>query len=138
MLRPDIDECSIAGPHGSLAVPACDAASVKLAMLIAGECLGLGPTAAAEAFGYTKQRYFQLKHAFAAGGVTALADRKPGPAPGRRDAGEAARQVIRHRFLDPEATPEVIAQKLSQVGQPVSARGVQRVIAHFGLQKKTP
>jgi hypothetical protein len=47
------------------------------------------------------------------------------------------RQVIRHRFLDPEASAEVIAQKLCQSGWEISIRSVQRVIEEFGLQKKT-
>jgi hypothetical protein len=48
------------------------------------------------------------------------------------------RQVIRHRFLDPDASADVIAQKLRQAGFVVSTRTVERVIATFGLQKKTP
>ena len=51
---------------------------------------------------------------------------------------EVVRQVIRHRFLDPEASPAVIAQKLSQAGWIISIRSVERVIEQFGLQKKTP
>jgi hypothetical protein len=47
------------------------------------------------------------------------------------------RQVIRHRFLDAEASVEVIAQKLSQSGRKISQRSVQRVIEEYGLQKKT-
>ena len=44
--------------------------------------------------------------------------------------------MIRHRFLDPEAPAEVIAQKLCQSGWEISIRSVQRVIEEFGLQKK--
>jgi hypothetical protein len=45
--------------------------------------------------------------------------------------------VIRHRFLDPDASAEVIAQKLRQCEWPISTRSVERVIEQFGLQKKT-
>ena len=45
--------------------------------------------------------------------------------------------MIRHRFLDPEASTEVIAQKLRQSNFRISKRTVDRVIAQFGLQKKT-
>jgi hypothetical protein len=45
--------------------------------------------------------------------------------------------VIRHRFLDPQISPEVIAQKLVQCGYPISTRSVERVISEYGLQKKT-
>lgn len=41
MLRPDTDECSIAGPHGSLAVPACDTAYEGLPARLCAE--GLDP-----------------------------------------------------------------------------------------------
>ena len=44
---------------------------------------------------------------------------------------------LRHRFLDPDASAEVIAQKLSQNGWEISIRSVQRVIEEFGVQKKT-
>jgi hypothetical protein len=50
---------------------------------------------------------------------------------------EVVRQIIRHRFLDPDATVEVIAQKLGQAGLPVSIRSVVRVIEEYGLPKKT-
>jgi hypothetical protein len=46
-------------------------------------------------------------------------------------------QVIRHRFLDPQASPDVIAQKLRQTGFEISTRSVERVISEYGLQKKT-
>ena len=45
--------------------------------------------------------------------------------------------MIRHRFLDPDASAEVIAQKLRQTGFAISTRSVQRVIDEYGLQKKT-
>jgi len=63
---------------------------------------------------------------------------KRGPKGKSRRTGAVERQVIRHRFLDPEASPEVIAQKLRQSGHSLSVRSVQRVIAEYGLQKKTP
>ena len=33
-------------------------------MLIEGECEGLGPVQAAKKFGYTRQRYFQIRAVF--------------------------------------------------------------------------
>jgi hypothetical protein len=48
------------------------------------------------------------------------------------------RQAVRHRFLDPESSAEVIAQRLSQGGVTISTRSVERIIERFGLQKKTP
>jgi transposase len=138
MLHLDTQQAQLLGPSGTLAVSPHDEVTCKLAMLLAGECLGLGPLAAAEAFGYSKQRYFQLREAFAQQGASALLNHKPGPGRNYRCTEEAVRQAVRYRFLDPEASAEVIAGKLSQTGLPISARSVQRIIERFGLQKKTP
>jgi len=138
MLRLDTQQGRLVGPAGSLDVSAHDEVTRKLAMLIAGECLGLGSAQAAEAFGYTRQRYFQLRDAFSRQGAAALVNHAPGPGRHYRRTEEAVRQAVRHRFLDPDASPEVIAQKLTQGGLPISTRSVERVIEHFGLQKKTP
>jgi hypothetical protein len=138
MRRLDLPQALLSGPSGALPVSADDAVTCKLAMLIAGECLGLGPVEAAKAFGYSKQRYFQLRDAFAAHGAADLVNHKPGPKRNYRRTDEAIRQVVRHRFLDPEASPEVIAQRLRQAGVPISTRSVERIIEQFGLPKKTP
>jgi len=128
---------TLVGTGGSLEVPADDEITRKLAMLIEGECEGLGPLQAAAKFGFSKQRYFQLRTAFAARGAQALQSHKRGPKTNYRRTAEVVRQVIRHRFLDPDASPEVIAQRLSQSGWAISIRSVQRVIEEYGLQKKT-
>lgn len=125
------------GPLGSLPVLDEDEITLKLAMLFEGQCEGSGPTTAAAKFGYSKQRYFQLLHLYEQHGALALLSKKTGPHSNYRRTDEAVRQVIRHRFLDPDASAEVIAQKLSQTQHLLSIRSVQRVIADFGLQKKT-
>ena len=128
---------TITGPTGTLVPPeGNDEILRKLAMLIEGECEGLGPTAAATKHGYTKQRYYQLLSAFTKGGCLALLSNKPGPrAPSRRTP-PVTREVVRHRFLDPDASADVIAQKIRQTGLTISTRSVSRVLADFGLQKK--
>jgi hypothetical protein len=138
MLRLDLPQALLSGPAGALPVSADDEVTCKLAMLIAGECLGLGPVEAAKAFGYSKQRYFQLRAAFAARGAADLVSHKPGPKRHYRRTDEAIRQVVRHRFLGPEASADVIARRLRQAGVPISTRSVERIIEQFGLQKKTP
>jgi hypothetical protein len=138
MLHLDSETGQLVSPSGALDLSAHDEVTRKLAMLIAGECLGLGPLAAAKAFDYSKQRYFQLRDAFAFQGAAALVNRTPGPGRLYRCTDEAVRQAIRQRFLDPAASAEVIAQRLDQSGLPISARSVERIIERFGLQKKTP
>lgn len=127
----------IEGPEGKLAIPAEDEAARKFAMLYEGLCGGLGPTRAARKYGYTKQRFYQLRDDLEQGGLAALQSEKRGPKTHYRRTDEVVRQVIRHRFLDPEASPQVIAQKLNQAGHVISVRSVQRVIEVYGLQKKT-
>ena len=128
---------TLVGPGGSLPVGPDDEVTRKLAMLIAGECEGLGPVRAAQKFGFSKQRYFQLRQAFQERGASALRSQRRGPKAPSRRTDEVVRQVIRHRFLDPEAPAQVIGQKLRQAGQPISTRSVERVITDYGLPKKT-
>ena len=70
----DEAESRLVGPGGQLRVPAVDEITRKLAMLIEGQCGALGPRKAAEKYGYSPQRYFQLRRAFASGGAAALAN----------------------------------------------------------------
>jgi transposase len=107
-------------------------------MLFEGQCEGLGPSKAAEKFGMTRQRYYQILQQFKQYGAQALLSAKRGPKGNYRRNSEVVRQVIRHRFLDPQISPEVIAQKLVQCGFAISTRSVERVISEYGLQKKPP
>jgi len=128
---------SLSGQAGSLLVLPDDEITLKLAMLFEGDCEGLGPLEAARKFGYSKQRYFQLRHLFLEKGAIALQSKSTGPKSNYRRTDQVVRQIIRHRFLDPNISPEVIAQKLGQTDHPISIRSVERTIADFGLQKKT-
>ncbi len=134
----DARRSELVGPSGRLPVLKEDEVTRKLAMLIEGHCEGVSASSAAEKHGFSRTRYFQLQKLFLAQGSEALRSQKTGPKTNYRRTGELVRQVIRHRFLDPEATPEVIAQKLRQCNFVISTRSVERVIAEYGLQKKTP
>jgi hypothetical protein len=133
----DVTLQEFVGPAGSLPIAAEDEVSLKLAMLIAGECGPLGPKGAASQFGFSRQRYFQLRQAFLEKGAEALSSLPRGPKSNYRRSQELVCQTIRHRFLDPEASSAVIAPKLRQGGFQISQRSVDRVFAQFGLQKKT-
>jgi hypothetical protein len=126
----------LVGHSGSILLPDDDEITRKLSMLFEGQCEGLGPTVAARKFGYTKQRYFQLLKQFEAQGALALQSKARGPKTNYRRTEEKVRQIIRHRFLDPEASAEVIAQKLQETHHLLSIRSVERVINDFGLQKR--
>ena len=127
----------IDGPAGSLPVKLEDKLTRQLAMLFEGKCLGLGPTKAAQRYGYSKQRFFQILNAFIKAGSQALIPKKTGPKTNYVRTENVVTQIIRHRFLDPDANAEVIAQKLTQTGIKVSQRTVERTITDYGLQKKT-
>jgi transposase len=133
----DLQAQQLVGQGGKLPVLDADEVTRKLVMLIEGECEGLGRTQAAQKYGYSRQRYAQLLAAYQEQGAKALCSRPRGPKRNYRRTDELVRQVIRHRFLDPDASAEVIAQKLRQSGLIISTRSVERVIADFGLQKKT-
>jgi hypothetical protein len=132
----DLQNSAFVGQAGSLPVPQDDQLIRRFAMLLEGEC-DLGPKAAADKFALSRARYFQLRQQFQQGGIDALLPRKTGPKTNYRRTDEIVRQVIRHRFLDPEASAEVIAQKLVQCGATISVRSVQRIIQDYALQKKT-
>jgi transposase len=133
----DLPAHRIIGPAGELPVRADDLVVSRLAMLIEGQCEGVGAAQAAEKLGLSKQRYFQLLKLYREYGSAGLRAHKPGPKRNYVRTHEVVRQVIRHRLLDPDASVEVIAQKLGQAGFPVSTRSVVRVIEEYGLQKKT-
>ena len=133
----DLPDRRIVGPAGELPVLPDDLVVSRFAMLIEGQCEGLGAAKAAEKLGLSKQRYFQLLKLYREHGSTGLQGHKPGPERNYVRTDEVERQVIRHRFLDPDASIDIIAQKLRQAGFEISTRSVERVIEQYGLQKKT-
>jgi hypothetical protein len=137
MLEFSDSSAKLVGPAGSILVPDDDEITRKLAMLFEGQCEGLGPTEAARRYGYSKQRFFQLLEQFGTHGALGLQSKLRGPKTNYRRTDELERQIIRHRFLDPEASAEVIAQRLQQASHVISIRSVERVISDYGLQKKT-
>jgi transposase len=138
MFKYDRRKSMLIGPRGSLSIPANDEASLKLIMLLEGECTEIGPGQAAKNFQYSKSRYYQIRDAFAQKGLEGLINHKRGPKRNYRRTPEVTKLVVRARFLDPKASVEVIASKLRQGGYPIANRSVERIINEYGLQKKTP
>lgn len=127
----------LTGPMGSLPIAASDEQARRFLMLMEGQCLEAQVGAVAQKYGYCRQRYYQILDAFKEGGLPALEPKKTGPKSNYRRTDQVVRQILRHRFLDPDASAEVIAQKLRQTQFPISLRSVERVIADYGVQKKT-
>jgi len=135
----EFDPCAhrLIGPTGALPILPTDQSVIRFLMLVEGECLGQTVGDIAQKYGYCRQRYYQLLAAFRQGGLAALQLHKTGPKANYRRTDQAVRQVLRYLFLDPEASPEVVTQKLRQSHFQISLRSVQRIIADYGLQKKT-
>lgn len=70
---------SLRGPKGSLPIREDDEITLKLAMLYEGQCEGLGPQKAARKFGYTRQRYHQIRDIFERQGAEGLKSVKRSP-----------------------------------------------------------
>ena len=136
-MRFELPEHRIVGAAGELILAVNDEITPRVMMLVEGECEGLGAGRAAPKYGITRQRYYQLLKLFQENGALALLPQKRGPKTNYVRTDEVERQVIRQRFLDPDASADVIAQKLRQAGFPISTRSVERVIENYGLQKKT-
>jgi Ca2+-binding EF-hand superfamily protein len=77
-----------------------------------------------------------IKRAYEEKGSQGLMDKSRGPKINSKRTKEMEKQIIRHRFLDPEASSQVITQRLQQAGNNISQRSVERTINEYGLQKK--
>ena len=113
-----------------------DKAAIKFLMLVEGS-YGIGVKESIKKYGYTEQRYYQLKKDFMEKGSEALIDKKRGPRDRHTRKKQVDMQIIRMRFLDPNASAAVVTQKLNQTGIKISQRSVERTITEYGLQKKT-
>jgi len=90
----------------------------------------------ARRYGYTREHFYVIKRAYEEKGSQGLMDKSRGPKTNFKRTKEMEKQIIRHRFLDPEASSQVITQRLQQAGNNISQRSVERTINEYGLQKK--
>jgi transposase len=90
----------------------------------------------ANKYGYAREYYYQVLKKYKEKGSKGLEDKTTGPKTHYKRTDEIKKQIIRLRFLDPEANCEVIAQKMKQMGYDVSQRSVERTVGEYGLQKK--
>lgn len=124
------------GPSKSLKISIVDKPALKMAMLFE---VTLGDERVVEIagkYGYTREHYYKIKKNFDEMGSATLYPQKPGPKQNNKRNENLIIQIIRHRFLDPDASSSVIAQKMNQEGFPISKRSVERTITEYGLQKK--
>ncbi|MFP4027561.1 MAG: helix-turn-helix domain containing protein [Candidatus Brocadiia bacterium] len=129
-------EVVVEGEGGSITIDQDDEVAWKLMMLLEGECTDQTRDEIAQKYDYSSSHYYTVRTSYNEDGSAGLRSEKRGPKTNYRRGGEAARQIIRYRFLDPDVSPEVIGQKLRQNGFQISDRSVYRVIDDYGLQKK--
>ena len=104
-------------------------------MLIEGETK-IGRKASCKKYGYSEPRYFQILRQYKKKGSPALINKKRGSEKKPVRTKEVIKKIINLRYLNPFASPQVIAQKIKQEGYSVSVRSVERTITEYGLQKK--
>ncbi len=121
----------------TLKINPADTIAWKLLMLIDG-ATSKGETIEqiSHRYGYTREHFYKIKKNYEDKGSQALSDKAKGPKRNYKRTDEIEKQIIRHRFLDPDANSEVIAQKMNQTGHTISQRSVERTISEYGLQKK--
>jgi hypothetical protein len=125
------------GKNDRLVIRKDDAFAMKLAMLFEGIISDIPKKDLARKYGYTREHYYLLKHLFEKLGSEGLIDKKTGPKKSTKRTDVVNNQIIRLRFLDPDASVEVIGQKMRQMGFSISDRSINRTIQQYGLQKKT-
>lgn len=131
------NEFSFTGSSGSLPIHHDDFISKKLAMLLEVKCDGDDINDVVEKYNYTKQRFYQVLNDYKREGAFGLRNRKRGPKNNSLRKQTVINQIIRYRFLDPDAKVDVVVQKINQTGFKISKRSLERTLTEYGLQKKT-
>jgi len=85
------------GPSGSLAIHSHDQLGKKIAILMENKCLGVHAIDAAQKYGFSRSRFYQIKRAFETEGTEALIDSKRGPKKNYVRTDIVNNQIIRHR-----------------------------------------
>jgi len=135
-MKKNLTEKTIKGKF-SLKIKPTDTTAWKLMMLIdAATSTEESIEQIAHKYGYTREYFYIIKKDYEDKGSQALSDKAKGPKRNYKRTDEIEKQIIRHRFLDPDANSEVIAQKMNQTGHIISQRSVERTINEYGLQKK--
>jgi len=122
----------------SIEINPSDSTSWKLAMLLeaAHNPDNLTIEQISAKYGYTREYFYQVLQKYKSKGSSGLQDKPTGPKTNYKRNFENVKQILRHRVLDPEASSEVIAQKMRQAGVDISQRSVERVVQEYGLQKR--
>jgi transposase len=114
-----------------------DLVQVKYEMVRRVEADGIPVTAAAAAFGFSRQTYYQTAAAVAEGGPAALVPGKPGPKGPRKLTGEVLDHVEDLLAADDTLRPAALADLLEQrFGTRVHPRSIERALARRREESK--
>ena len=108
----------------------------EVIMILLGEFCDLPKHQLATGFGFkTRKSYYDIRHAVLNGSPTDLLPERPGPHTPSKRTKEVEALIIRTRF-ETDGNMYEIADALTELGFPVSARLVGRVLVDYGLSKK--
>lgn len=106
-----------------------DVVQVKYEMLRRVNEEGTNVRAAAAAFGFSRQSYYQAAAALAAGGLPALVPAKPGPRGAHKLTGEVLDHIASLLAADAALRPAQLAESvLARFGLRVHPRSIERVL----------
>jgi hypothetical protein len=108
----------------------------KVSMITLGELCGFPKHQLATGFGFqSRTSYYDLRNVVLQGAPADLLPKRTGPHTPSKRTKEVEARIIRLRF-ETNGTMYEIADALTQLGFPVSARLVGQVLADYGLSKK--
>jgi transposase len=116
-----------------------DLVQVKYEMVRRVEADGLSVSAAAGAFGFSRQSYYSAARALADEGLQGLVPAKPGPRGAHKLTNEVLDHVEELRQADPElGAAELAAAVAERFGVVVHRRSVERALARREAAKRGP
>jgi transposase len=116
-----------------------DVVQVKYEMVRRVEAEGVSVSAAADAFGFSRQSYYTAAAALAGGGLGALVPAKPGPRGAHKLTGEVLDHLQRLRAADPALGAAALAEAVAErFGVRVHPRSVERALARREAAARSP
>jgi len=107
-----------------------DAVQVKYEMVRRAQTGGASVSAAAAAFGFSRQSYYQAAAALEAGGLPGLLPGRPGPRGPRKLTAEVVDHLLGLRAGDPSLSSAALAEAAAErFGVRVHPRSVERALA---------
>lgn len=114
-----------------------DVVAKKMFMLFEYYTQKVSPSELSKKYSISRAGFYVIKNTYERNGTLGLIKKKTGPKRNYVRTENIRNLIIRYKFVDANSSPEVITQKLKQLGHKISKRSVSRIIAELRLQKKT-